>query len=49
MIATATSNPIAAPVSRTSVSRSDESPDESATFATTPLRANSVAAVSTIA
>ena len=49
MIATATSSPSAAPVSRTSVRRRDESPDESATFATTPLTANSVAAVSTIA
>ena len=49
MIATATTSPIAAPVIRTSVSRSDESPDESVTFATTPLTANSVAAVSTIA
>ncbi len=38
-----------APAQRASVRRSDESPDESATFATEPLRPKSVAALSTIA
>src|SRR6266511_2705515 len=41
--------PRAAPVSRTSVRRSEDSPEARMTFDTTPLTANSVAAVSTIA
>jgi len=38
-----------APAQRASVSRSDVSPDESATFATEPLTPKRVAATSTIA
>ena len=49
MSAIAVTSPIAAPVIRTSVRRSDEIPDARMTLATTPLTANSVAAVSTIA
>ena len=41
--------PISAPVHRTSVRRSDESPDFRITFETTPLTAKSVPAPSAIA
>ncbi len=41
-------SPIKAPAQRASVSRSDESPDERATFATDPLMPKSVAATSTM-
>ena len=42
-------SPISAPVLRTSVTRSDESPDSRITFDTVPLIANSVPAPSAIA
>jgi hypothetical protein len=42
-------SPISAPVERTSVRRSDESPDSRITFDTVPLIANSVPAPRAIA
>jgi hypothetical protein len=42
-------SPIQAPADRASVSRSEVRPDDSATFATVPLTAKSVAAVRTMA
>ena len=42
-------SPEHAPAQRASVSRSDERPDERATFETAPLTPKSVAATSTIA
>jgi len=46
--ASTATRPIAAPVIRTSVNRSDDRPEARMTFETTPLTANSVAAEKTM-